>query len=408
VKNPKALLTISLAAMIGLLAVNPAPLAQSGQGFPPDKIEQLVAPIALYPDALLAQVLMASTYPLEIVEADRWVKANPNLKGKALDDALAQKTWDPSVISICQTPQLLDRMSSNLDWTQDLGDAFLAQQSDVMASVQKLRNEAYKTGNLKTTEQQTVVVEKEVIVIQPSSPQVVYVPAYNPAVVYGPYWAYPAPMYPAWYAPWPGSAFVRGMAWGAGFAIGASMYVGCNWHGNNVYVNNTVINNNNMYKNTNINNKNANINNKNQTWSHNPEHRGNVNYGNQQLNQKYNKGSQGGLSNSQARGYDRSAQSAGNRSGASPSATTRSGSQQTAARGSDRSTSGQRQSATGGYGNGNFEKQASQRGAESRNKPNSGMSGSYGAQKGGRANRPSGGASKPSGGGRSSGGGRKR
>ena len=217
------------------------------------QLDQLVGPIALYPDALMAQVLMACTYPLEVIEADRWVKANPSLKGKALDDALAQKTWDPSVISLCQTPQLLGRMSQNLDWTQDLGNAFLAQQADVMATAQRLRNEAYKAGNLKTTEQQKVVVEKETIVIQPASPQVVYVPAYNPAVVYGPYWAYPAPMYPAMVRARPGSAFVRGMAWGAGFAIGASMYGGCNWHGGNVYVNNVTINNNNMYKNTNIN-----------------------------------------------------------------------------------------------------------------------------------------------------------
>ena len=391
--------------LIGALVLALPASAQAAKTYTQAQLDQLVGPIALYPDALLAQVLMACTYPLEVIEADRWVKANPSLKGKALDDALAKQTWDPSVVSLCQTPQLLDRMSTNLDWTQDLGNAFLAQQTDVMATAQRLRNEAYKAGNLKTTEQQTVVVEKETIVIQPASPQVVYVPAYNPAVVYGPYWAYPAPMYPAWYAPWPGSAFVRGMAWGAGFAIGASMFGGCNWGGNNVYVNNTVINNNNVYKNTNINNKNTNINNKNQNWNHNPEHRGNVNYGNQQMNQKYNKSGQGGVSKDAARGYDRQGQGAGGQNrGGQPSA----GANKAGQGGANRATTGQKQSAMGGYGNGNFEKQASTRGAESRNKPNSGMSKSYGGgQKGGGASK-SGGGGRSSGGGQKGGGGRKR
>jgi uncharacterized membrane protein YgcG len=399
--------TLKMIALVlaGALVVALPAGAQDAKTYTQAQLDQLVGPIALYPDALLAQVLMACTYPLEVVEADRWVKANPSLKGKALDDALAQKTWDPSVISLCQTPQLLDRMSSNLDWTQDLGNAFLSQQADVMATAQKLRSEAYKSGNLKTTEQQTVVVEKETIVIQPASPQVVYVPAYNPAVVYGPYWAYPAPMYPAWYAPWPGSAFVRGMAWGAGFAIGANMFGGCNWHGNNVYVNNVTINNNNIYKNTNINNKNTNINNKNQNWNHNPEHRGNVNYGNQQLNQKYSKQGQGGISKDAARGYDRQGQGAGgqNRAGQPGAGTNKAGQS-----GANRANTGQKQSAMGGYGNGNFEKQSSTRGAQSRNKPNSGMSGSYGGQKGGGSAKAGGAAKPQGGGGAKGGGGRKR
>ena len=210
--------------LLGLVALGLPALAQDGQTYTKAKLEQLVAPIALYPDALLSQVLMASTYPLEVVEADRWVKANSNLTGKALDDALAQKSWDPSVISLCQTPQLLDRMSKNLDWTQDLGNAFLAQESDVMATVQTLRTEAYKSGNLKSTPQQKVVQESQVIIIQPANPQIVYVPYYDPMVVYGPYWGYPSPYYPGWYAPWPGQAFVRGFAWGMGFAIGNSLF----------------------------------------------------------------------------------------------------------------------------------------------------------------------------------------
>jgi uncharacterized membrane protein YgcG len=395
-----ATLKVIALVLVGALVLALPACAQDTKTYTQAQLDQLVGPIALYPDALMAQVLMACTYPLEVVEADRWIKANPSLKGKALDDALAQKTWDPSVISLCQTPQLLDRMSQNLDWTQDLGNAFLAQQADVMATAQRLRNEAYKAGNLKTTEQQTVVVEKETIVIQPASPQVVYVPAYNPAVVYGPYWAYPAPMYPAWYAPWPGSAFVRGMAWGAGFAIGASMFGGCNWGGGNVYVNNTVINNNRVYNNTNINNRNTNINNKNQNWNHNPEHRGNVNYNNKNLDQKYNKSNKAGVSKDATRGYDRPGQG-----GSGTRDQQRPGQGGSGTYKPDRATTGQKQGAMGGYGDGGFEKQASTRGAESRNKPNSGMSGSYGGQKGGGMNKSGGGGQK--GGGQKSGGGAK-
>jgi len=149
------------------------------------QIEQMVAPIALYPDALLAQVLMASTYPLEIVQASRWQKKNASLKGEALDKALLAETWDPSVKTLAMFPSVLERMNENLDWTQDLGDAFLAQEQDVMDTVQRLRREAQKTGALKDTPQQKVVVEKESVVIEPADPQTVYVPTYNPAQVYG-------------------------------------------------------------------------------------------------------------------------------------------------------------------------------------------------------------------------------
>src|SRR6185369_2786297 len=124
------------------------------------QLEQLVAPIALYPDPLMAQILMASTYPLEIVEASRWLKKNPGLKGDKLDAALKEQAWDPSVKGLCAVPDVVHRMSDNLDWTQDLGDAFLAQQSEVLDTVQKMRSKAYEAGNLKTTEQQQVVVKE--------------------------------------------------------------------------------------------------------------------------------------------------------------------------------------------------------------------------------------------------------
>lgn len=408
IANSKA---VALLLMGALTLVFPAH-AQGDPSYPQAKLEQLVAPIALYPDGLLSQVLMASTYPLEIVEADRWVKGNPNLKGKSLDGALAQKTWDPSVISLCQLPDVLGRMSQNLDWTQDLGNAFLAQQADVMTAVQKLRNEAYKSGNLKSSEQSKVVVQQETIVIQPANPQVIYVPAYNPTVVYGPAWGYPSYYYPAMMAPPPSYALASGIAWGVGFAIGASIFGGCDWHGGNVYVNNNVFVNNNIYRNTNINNnynRNTNINN-NQNWNHDSQHRGNVNYNNKNLDQKYNRPNQGGLSKDAARGYDRPGQGGSGtrdvtRPGQGGSGTrdvTRPGEGGSGTRKPDRATTNQKQSAFGGYGNGSFEKQASNRGAQSRNKPNSGMSQPKGGgQKGG-------GMSKPSGGGRHGGGGRKR
>src|SRR5215831_3374732 len=188
--------------MVWLLVVLvslPWPVRLAAQGtatvFKPEEIEQLVAPIALYPDSLVSQILMASTYPLEVVEAARWAKANKTLKGDALTTALEQQTWDPSVKSLVNFPQVLDMMNEKLDLTQRLGDAFLAQQKDVLDAIQRLRSKAQTQGNLKTTKEQTVIVEQPaaqttvveqparqttVVEIEPTNPQVVYVPTYNP------------------------------------------------------------------------------------------------------------------------------------------------------------------------------------------------------------------------------------
>src|SRR5688572_12971295 len=176
----------------------------AGKSFSQQELDQLVAPIALYPDSVMAQVLMASTYPLEVVIAERWVKANPGLKGKALEDALQGQRWDPSVKSLAAFPQVLTMMSDKLDWTQKLGDAFLAQQKDVMATAQALRAKAVAQGTLKDSNEQKVVTETQstttIIRIEPANPEVVYVPTYNPTVVYG---AWPYPAYPPyyWYPP---------------------------------------------------------------------------------------------------------------------------------------------------------------------------------------------------------------
>ena len=206
--------------------------------FKPEELDQMLAPIALYPDALLAQVLMASTYPLEIVVADRWVKQNKNLKGDALTAALEKQNWDPSIKSLVNFPQVLTMMSEKLDWTQKLGDAFLVQQKEVMDTVQKLRIKAHEQGNLKSTKEQKVVVQEKVIIIEPASPQVIYVPAYNPVVVYGPWW-YPA--YPPYYYYPPGYvAATAAFSFAAGVAVGVAWgyaWGNCNWGHGNVNIN---------------------------------------------------------------------------------------------------------------------------------------------------------------------------
>ncbi len=230
-----------------------APATQTTQ-ITPDQLDSLVAPIALYPDPLLAQVLAASSYPLEIIQLQQWLDKNKSLKDKALADAVAKQPWDPSVQALAALPDVVKRLADDIAWTTDLGNAFLAQQTGVMDAVQRMRKKAKDKGNLKTTEQQKVdtqVIEsKQVIVIEQANPQVIYVPTYDPVVVYGPpIYPYPPIYYPpAWYYP-AGVAisFGVGMAMGAFWAGGWGW--GCGWGGNNVYINH----NNNFNRNTNIN-----------------------------------------------------------------------------------------------------------------------------------------------------------
>jgi Protein of unknown function (DUF3300) len=261
----------------------PASSQPAAQTFSAQEIEQLVAPIALHPDALFTQILMASTYPLEIVAAERWVKGNPGLKGKALEDALQSQTWDPSVKSLTVFPQVLTMMSEKIDWTQKLGDAFLAQQKDVLAAAQTLRNRAAAAGTLKDTEQQKVVTEQvastTVIKIVPTNPEVVYVPTYNPTVVYG---AWPYPAYPPYYYYPPGYAYGYGYAPGAalftfaaGAAVGAALWGDCDWGSNNVNINTSRYNSFNRTSTTNRN------------WTHNAAHRGAVPYRDRGVAQQY-------------------------------------------------------------------------------------------------------------------------
>jgi hypothetical protein len=310
-----------MACVVALvLAVPPLVPAQTGPPpapFKAEELDQLAAPIALYPDPLVAQILMASTYPLEIVQAARFAKENAKLTGDPLNQALKNQTWDDSVKSLVTFPQVLSMMDSKLDWTQKLGDAFLAQQKELMAAVQRLRAQAQTTGNLKSTAEQTVTVEPAaaapagavappapaqaspqvvvqqapptVIMIAPTNPQVIYVPTYNPTVVYG---AWPYPAYPpyAYYPP----GYVAGAAlfsFAAGVAVGSALWGNCNWHGSDVNVNVNQYNNYTKNVNTaNVASKRTEIQGSGQNWQHNPENRRGAQYRDPATQQRYNRG----------------------------------------------------------------------------------------------------------------------
>jgi len=192
----------------------------------PEQLQQLVAPIALYPDSLVAQILAASTFPDQVVEADRWVQAHPDLKGDALGQAVDQQPWDPSVKALTAFPSVLGNMDKNLSWTSSLGDAYYNQQQDMMDAVQVMRQRAQEAGNLTSTPQQTVTTQDSTIIIEPASPEVVYVPAYDPWVVYGG----PIVAWPGWY-PYPGIWYGGPyLSFGVGFGIGYFGGYGWGWH----------------------------------------------------------------------------------------------------------------------------------------------------------------------------------
>jgi hypothetical protein len=359
--------SVLLAALLllpgGVLAEGPE--KAPSKAFSREQLDQLLAPIALYPDSLLTQIMMASTYPLEVVKANNWVKQNKGLKGDPLTAALEKQPWDPSVKSLVNFPQILEMMESKLDWTQKLGDAFIAQQKDVLAAVQTLRAKALEAGNLKTTKEQKVVVEQQtkIIVIEQASPQVVYVPSYNPTVVYG-VWAYPAyPPYPVYPPGYVAGAVVVGVAVGAawGYAWGH-----CNWHGGDVNIN--------VHQNTNI-NTNINRNNYqkqyegkgqiNQSgsgkWQHDADHRQGVAYRDSATAKQYGQGtSRSAPSGSDARGY-------GDRGGAAGQAGSLDrGAKGGTGRADGAGSRGGRESAFSGAGNGSLDRAASDRGNMSR------------------------------------------
>ena len=286
-----------------------APAAPAGKTFSQEQLEQLVAPIALHPDSLLAQMLMASTYPLDIVMADRWVKANPKVKDKALEEAMTKQPWDPNVKGLTAVPQALAMMSEKLDWTQQLGDAFLAQRQELMAAVQKLRQKASAQGNLKESKEQKVITEQvaqqTVIKIEPADPQVVYVPSYNPTVVYG---AWPYPAYPPYYyppAPYYGYYAGAGLVgFTAGVIVGGAIWGNANWGGGDVDID---VNKSNNFNRTNNSTRN---------FQHNPERRGGVPYKDQRTAQQYNRGqSPTAGTRDDYRGRDGQSDRAGDRTG---------------------------------------------------------------------------------------------
>jgi hypothetical protein len=424
-----------------------APPAGTTTAFTPEQLEQVAAPIALYPDPLVAQVMMASTYPLEVVQAARFVKDNPSLKGDQLNEKLKEQTWDDSVKSLVVFPEVLALMDQKLDWVQKLGDAFLAQQKDLLDAVQRLRARAHAEGNLKSTPEQIVTVEPaaaapsqtvvvqqppSVITIAPTNPQVVYVPTYNPTVVYG---AWPYPAYPPYYPYPPGYVFgTAALSFGLGMAAGA-MWGNCNWNNGNVDVD---INNHNSYsKNVNrteVANERTSQYERGQggergqgsnraEWKHNPENRKGVQYRDQATQQRYNKGGNPQATQSREAFRGRSEQGrqdlsrgsggpgGGAQGGGRPQASTGAG---TGARGPGAGGGqgsfgggGRDAGALQGVGSGGDVRSSSNRGQSSRE---SSMSAGGGRSGGGasRSAAPSGGGRSGGGGGRSGGGGGRR
>jgi Protein of unknown function (DUF3300) len=330
-------------------SATPAPEAPK---IPNDQLDSLVSPIALYPDPLLAQTLAASTYPLEVIQLQQWLVKNPKLKDKALADAVAKQNWDPSIQSMAALPDVVKQLAENIAWTSDLGNAFLAQQSDVMDAVQRMRAKAQGAGNLKASKEQKVetkqVEGKTVVVIEQADPKVVYVPSYNPTAVYGPpVYPYPSIYYPP-YVPGRLLAFGAGVAIGAAWGNGGWGY-GCGWGNNNVNVNVNNFNKNsiNSVNRNNINNVNRSGN----TWQHNGQHRGGAPYSNKSVANKYGGNSRGGP-NTNRPGGDRAntrPSADGNRPGGDRSAANRPGGDRSAANrpGGDRSATN-RQGPSGG------------------------------------------------------------
>ena len=245
-----------------------------------DQLDSLVAPIALYPDPLLAQVLAASTYPLELMQLQQWLARNTSLQGQALASAVEQQPWDPSVQAMAGLPDVVKLLTENIQWTTDLGNAFLAQEGDVMNAVQRMRQSAQAKGALTSNAQQVVQTEavegKQVIVIEQANPQVIYVPQYTPAAIWG------APVYPfpVMSYPWGWNAAAVGLSFGAGVAMGAFWGGGWGWNTgwgrNNITVNNF----NNFNRAANVNRANFNRNVATGTWQHNAAHRGGTPYSN--------------------------------------------------------------------------------------------------------------------------------
>ncbi len=264
-----------------------------GQALTPDQLNDLVAPVALYPDPLLSQVLVASTYPLEVVQAFQWLQKNPGITGPALTQAAQEQNWDPSIQALVVLPDVIKRLNDDITWTTNLGNAFLAQQGDVMDAVQRMRGQAQQTGKLASSPQETVSTQAEngqnYIDIEPANPDVIYVPVYDPAWIWGPPIWYP---YPHWY--WPQrSVIVGGLGFGFGAGISVGAFFGGGWGGwggwgwHPAWGSHTVIVNNTFIHRYNFNTVGVGNVHGAGVWQHDPVHRVGVPYANQQLNQQY-------------------------------------------------------------------------------------------------------------------------
>jgi hypothetical protein len=412
-RKPSPLLRVAAYAMCASLAIEPLAVAQqpappgaapatpaagqskpSGKTFSQQDLDELMAPIALYPDALMSQILMASTYPLEVVEAARWQKENATLKDKALEQALEKQSWDPSVKALVTIPQVITMMNEKLDWTQKLGDAFLAQQEDLLKTAQALRKKADQAGNLKSSQQLQVKKETEnnvqIIKIEQPNPEVVYVPSYNPATIYGPWWySYPPPYsyYP------PGYAYGAGLAFATGVVVGAAIWGGIGWNNNNVNIN---VNKYNNFNKTNISNGN---------WNHSAEHRKGAQYRDSATAQKHGKGSDRAATQSRDQFRGRAEQ------GRSEMSQMDRGDMQnrvdSADRASGRSSGGDRASGGGDRGGGGGRSGGASASQTSRGGGSGGFSGAGGGGASTRAASSRGGASRGGGGGGRGGGGRR-
>ena len=288
-----------------------------------EQLDQMLAPVALYPDSVLSQLLMASTYPSDVAEAAAWSAKHKDAKGDAAVNQVENEPWDPSVKSLVAFPQMLEQLAKQPDWVQKTGDAFLAQPEDVMASIQRLRTQAQKAGNLKSNEQQNVIVKEvpvqsepaststtntTIIQIEPSNPETVYVPAYNPTTVYGT-WAYPSYPPPYWppspyYYPgyYPGAALATGIMWGIGIAAIGSCWGGFGWGRGDVDIN--------VNKYNNINRNNQINGGGNQNWKHNAQNRRGTPYADNRSRQQYGQGVGGANNRANYRGNDASRQRA--------------------------------------------------------------------------------------------------
>jgi Protein of unknown function (DUF3300) len=414
-------------ALMAQQPADPAPAPQAAAEataapLSPDHLDSLVAPIALYPDPLLAQVLAASTYPLEIVQLRQWLTKHQGLKDKALADAVKKENWDPSIQSMAALPDVVKQMEENIKWTSELGNAFLAQQADVMDAVQRMRAKAKDAGKLTSNEQmkvETKVVEsKSVVVIEQANPKVVYVPSYDPVVVWGaaPVYAYPPIVYPPGY-------YAAGMAlsFGVGLAMGAmwggGWGYGCGWGGGNNTIN--INNNNNFNRNSNRTNNigngsgnRGNGNRGNGNWQHNPSHRGGAPYGDRATANKFGGSARGdSVGNRQANARQNSGQrgsgGVGDRSGAGASNRGGAGSGSNSFRSSGGAGSGAGGAANRGgdkVGNRQTSGGSGSRGSSAFGGGGSGMSGSSARSSGSRGASSMGGGSRGGGGG----GGRRR